>query len=164
LNIITIIQTKVSVQSTVRVDDGQLHVIKVGKQKGGDCFLQVDTQEEVRRVGRLGPGDRDIINTRKASLYLGGTPGDVSETTLGLYTEGLNGCVSYLSIENTLGSTTMGSNSHSNKDFYKTREEGGTLAVGKDGVHCGEKCTLHLEEQVVKEEEQEEGGGGWWSW
>merc|ERR1719309_523318 len=47
-----------SVQSTVRVNDGHLHVIKVGKQKGGDCFLQVDTQEEIRRVGRLGPGDR----------------------------------------------------------------------------------------------------------
>ena len=118
------------------------------KQKGGDSILQIDDNDGKEGKAGLDSVGKDQINTSKGALYLGGLPlgADVEETTLGLYTNGFVGCVTYISFINTFGTVpvTVEMNSQA-KNFYKTREEGGKVVQDYGGdVSCGSTCSREI--------------------
>ena len=87
--------------------------------------------------------DADQLNTSKGALYLGGLPqaANVEETTLGLYTNGFAGCITFINFINTFGTVTVEMNSQ-DKNFYKTREQGGRVVQDYGGdVSCSSTCS-----------------------
>ena len=135
----------VTVVSTNGIADGKKHSIRLAKLKGGDSTLQIDENPKQWGKAGLGADDLDQLNTSEGPLYLGGLPPDanVEEATLGLYTKGFSGCITYINISNTVGTVTVTANSQDHSSyFYKTREHGGVLVENYGGdVSCGPSCS-----------------------
>lgn len=131
---------KVTVFSVTRIDDGSEHSVKITKENGGSSTLQIDADEPVLGAAQV---RRDLLNTKKAPLFLGGLSpdDDFTKSTLGLYSNGLSGCISFLSFVNTVGGSTWGLNSQ-DSGFYAMKDQGGNIVddIGGD-VDCVRSCT-----------------------
>ena len=96
---------ELSLVSEVQVADGARHQVVVHKLRGGAATLQVDDSPAVEGLAQL-QGGSDKLDTRGASLYIGGRPGEL----------GLVGCLHFLGISTTINDgTTFGTNSEKEK-------------------------------------------------
>ena len=105
--------------------------------------MQIDKNSGKEGKAGLGSVDEDQLNTSKGALYLGGLPptANVEATTLGLYTNGFAGCITYINFINTFGTVTVEMSSQ-DKNFYKSREEGGTVVQDYGGdASCSSSCS-----------------------
>ena len=85
------LDTSVILQSDKLYDDNEEHTVFVEKQRDTREFTFFVDEERSKTYSMiLRPGEKDILNTRNAPLYLGGYPG--------LGSGGLTGCITYLKI------------------------------------------------------------------
>ena len=105
--------------------------------------LQVDQGEEIKKPNGLTDQQEDLINTEGGPLYLAGLPRNmrIETVTFDHYSARYSGCISYLSIENTVeGQPPATVNTQDKADFYKPKSEGGDLVENLGGLICVETC------------------------
>jgi len=131
----TALALTVTINSETQVNDGTLHKIKATKNTGGSATLKIDQNRPLSMSVDL-RGGKDQLNTRSASLFIGGLPKDIGLITGGLYSEGFSGCIHYLKVYNTLPNINYGGNSLKD-EFFKT---GSPYVESYAGVDCNKVC------------------------
>ena len=120
------LDTSVILQSDKLYDDNEEHTVFVEKQRDTREFTFFVDEERSKTYSMiLRPGEKDILNTRNAPLYLGGYPG--------LGSGGFTGCITYLETY-MYTPTKFGGNSNTKYGPFSMKE------VKAYNVKCQSEC------------------------
>ena len=148
---------RVQIKSKTKINDGNKHPVNAIKKNGGSGTLFVDFDEEL--VDPEPPIIEDKLDLSQGLLYLGGLPQnmDVATTTKGSFSSAFTGCLTSLSVEFSVGGSTVSVSS--DKDGFYSKTSSGFLVEGGLGVTCEEKCPFTKQTLRPREEQTDAKAG-----